>query len=55
MTAFNLGPLALPLAMLPWLAGVLVAWGTAAWRRRDPFSVDEEVSRFCDDQGRISE
>ncbi len=34
MTAFNLGPLALPLAMLPWLAGVLVAWGTAAWRRR---------------------
>ena len=34
MTAFNLGPLALPLALLPWLAGVLVAWATAAWRRR---------------------
>ncbi|MBL7251172.1 TlpA family protein disulfide reductase [Alloalcanivorax sp. C16-2] len=34
MTAFNLGPLALPLALLPWLAGALVAWALAAWRRR---------------------
>lgn len=34
MTALNLGPLALPLALLPWLAGVIAAWALAAWRRR---------------------
>ncbi|MCU5785082.1 TlpA disulfide reductase family protein [Alloalcanivorax marinus] len=34
MTAFHLGPLALPLAVLPWLAGVIVAWVLTAWRRR---------------------
>lgn len=34
MTAINIGPLLLPLALLPWLAGLVLAWAWAVWRRR---------------------
>lgn len=34
MNALQLGPFAIPLALLPWLVGLIAAWLVAWYRRR---------------------
>lgn len=34
MQSWQLGPVVVPFSLLPWLAGLLVAWAVALWRRK---------------------